>query len=314
MMRVGFVGWRGMVGSVLMQRMLEEQDFARIEPHFFTTSRVGGQGPSVGRDIAPLADAMSVDALKGMDTLISCQGGDYTRQMHPKLRAAGWNGYWIDAASTLRMQDDAVIVLDPVNRYVIDKALSKGVRNYIGGNCTNSILLMGVGALMLCAATCCWPGGAMKERESAGEHAGSAGSGGRAQRFRRLQRLPSFARRRTRAVVAAPRGSASATASESSPAYTARAAASSSRCARWNAREGTSAPTRRASSSVKCRPFTSAPTPSTPLLRKYARASSSYAAAAEPPSTRSAAGRATVQRGQPRRLRRSTPVAGSRCA
>ena len=147
MMRVGFVGWRGMVGSVLMQRMLEEQDFARIEPHFFTTSRVGGQGPSVGRDIAPLADAMSVDALKGMDTLISCQGGDYTRQMHPKLRAAGWNGYWIDAASTLRMQDDAVIVLDPVNRYVIDKALSKGVRNYIGGNCTNSILLMGVGAL-----------------------------------------------------------------------------------------------------------------------------------------------------------------------
>ena len=147
MMKVGFVGWRGMVGSVLMQRMQEERDFARIEPHFFTTSNVGGQGPAVGRDLAPLADAMSVEALKDMDTLISCQGGDYTRQMHPKLRAAGWGGYWIDAASTLRMHDDAIIVLDPVNRYVIDKALSKGVRNYIGGNCTNSILLMGVGAL-----------------------------------------------------------------------------------------------------------------------------------------------------------------------
>ena len=147
MMKVGFVGWRGMVGSVLMQRMQEERDFARIEPHFFTTSNVGGQGPAVGRDLAPLADAMSVEALKDMDTLISCQGGDYTRQMHPKLRAAGWGGYWIDAASTLRMHDDAIIVLDPVNRYVIDKALSKGVRNSLGGNCTNSILLMGVGAL-----------------------------------------------------------------------------------------------------------------------------------------------------------------------
>jgi aspartate-semialdehyde dehydrogenase len=147
MMRVGFVGWRGMVGSVLMQRMQEEQDFALIEPHFFTTSNVGGKGPAVGKDVAPLADAMSVDALKGMDTIISCQGGDYTNEVYPKLRAAGWKGYWIDAASALRMKQDAVIILDPVNREVIDRALAAGVKDYVGGNCTVSLMLMAVGAL-----------------------------------------------------------------------------------------------------------------------------------------------------------------------
>ncbi len=146
-MRVGFVGWRGMVGSVLMQRMREEKDFELIEPVFFTTSNVGGRGPDVGRELPPLKDAASVDELKGMDVIITCQGGDYTTDVYPKLRAAGWNGYWIDAASTMRMDDDAVIILDPVNRNVIDAALAKGVKNYIGGNCTNSILLMGVGGL-----------------------------------------------------------------------------------------------------------------------------------------------------------------------
>jgi aspartate-semialdehyde dehydrogenase len=146
--KVGFVGWRGMVGSVLMQRMQEENDFALVEPHFFSTSSVGGQGPRVaGKDTAALKDSNSVDALRAMDILITCQGGDYTNEVFPKLRAAGWNGYWIDAASALRMKDDAVIILDPVNRGVIDAALARGVKNYIGGNCTNSILLMGVGGL-----------------------------------------------------------------------------------------------------------------------------------------------------------------------
>ena len=147
MMRVGFVGWRGMVGSVLMQRMQEEKDFALIEPHFFTTSNVGGKGPDVGKDIAALADAMSIDALKGMETIISCQGGDYTNEVYPKLRAAGWKGYWIDAASALRMKSDAVIILDPVNREVIDQALHKGVNDYVGGNCTVSLMLMALGSL-----------------------------------------------------------------------------------------------------------------------------------------------------------------------
>jgi len=136
-----------MVGSVLMQRMREEKDFELIEPVFFTTSNVGGKGPDVGRELPPLKDASSVDELKGMDVIITCQGGDYTTDVYPRLRAAGWSGYWIDAASTMRMDDDAVIILDPVNRNVIDAALAKGVKNYIGGNCTNSILLMGVGGL-----------------------------------------------------------------------------------------------------------------------------------------------------------------------
>ncbi|MCB6185249.1 aspartate-semialdehyde dehydrogenase [Leeia sp. TBRC 13508] len=146
-MQVGFVGWRGMVGSVLMQRMREEQDFALIDPVFFTTSNVGGAAPDVGKASPALQDAFSVDALKAMDVIISCQGGDYTTEVFPKLRAAGWNGYWIDAASTLRMDDEALIILDPVNMNVIKDGLARGVKNYIGGNCTNSIMLMGVGAL-----------------------------------------------------------------------------------------------------------------------------------------------------------------------
>jgi len=147
MMRTGFVGWRGMVGSVLMQRMQAERDFDLIEPVFFTTSQIGGKGPAIGRDIEPLKDASSVDALKAMDVIITCQGGEYTTAMYPQLRAAGWQGYWIDAAKTLRMKDDAVIILDPVNMPVIKNALTKGIRNYIGGNCTVSCMLMGLHGL-----------------------------------------------------------------------------------------------------------------------------------------------------------------------
>lgn len=147
MKRVGLIGWRGMVGSVLMQRMLEERDFDLIEPVFFTTSNVGGQGPAIGKDIAPLKDAYSIDELKGLDVILTCQGGDYTSEVFPKLREAGWNGYWIDAASSLRMADDSVIVLDPVNRKVIDQALDAGSKNYIGGNCTVSLMLMALGGL-----------------------------------------------------------------------------------------------------------------------------------------------------------------------
>ena len=147
MKRVGLIGWRGMVGSVLMQRMLEEQDFDLIEPVFFTTSNVGGQGPAIGKDIAPLKDAYSIEELKGLDVILTCQGGDYTSEVFPKLREAGWKGYWIDAASSLRMADDAVIVLDPVNRKVIDQQLDAGTKNYIGGNCTVSLMLMGLGGL-----------------------------------------------------------------------------------------------------------------------------------------------------------------------
>jgi aspartate-semialdehyde dehydrogenase len=147
MKRVGLAGWRGMVGSVLMQRMVEERDFDLIDPVFFTTSQVGGKGPSIGRDVPALQDARSVDALKSMDIIISCQGGDYTTEVFPKLRAAGWNGHWIDAASSLRMNDDAVIILDPVNLDVIKDALARGGRNWIGGNCTVSLMLMAIGEL-----------------------------------------------------------------------------------------------------------------------------------------------------------------------
>ena len=147
MKRVGLIGWRGMVGSVLMQRMLEERDFDLIEPVFFTTSNVGGQGPAIGKDIAPLKDAYSIDELKGLDVILTCQGGDYTNEVFPKLREAGWQGYWIDAASSLRMADDSVIVLDPVNRKVIDQSLDAGSKNYIGGNCTVSLMLMALGGL-----------------------------------------------------------------------------------------------------------------------------------------------------------------------
>lgn len=146
--RVGLVGWRGMVGSVLMQRMVEERDFDLFDPVYFSTSAAGGKAPAWGgKDGGSLRDAAAIDELKAMDIVVSCQGGDYTTDVFPRLRAAGWNGYWIDAASTLRMEDDAVIVLDPVNEGVIRNALARGVKNYIGGNCTNSILLMGVGGL-----------------------------------------------------------------------------------------------------------------------------------------------------------------------
>jgi len=147
MMQVGFVGWRGMVGSVLMQRMQAERDFDLIEPVFFSTSQVGGAGPAVGKSVAPLKDAGDISALKSLDVVLTCQGSDYTSAIYPKLRAAGWNGYWIDAARTLRMKEDAVIVLDPVNLPVIRDALAKGIRNYIGGNCTVSCMLMGMHGL-----------------------------------------------------------------------------------------------------------------------------------------------------------------------
>lgn len=147
MKKVGLIGWRGMVGSVLVQRMREERDFDLVEPVFFSTSQAGGQGPDIGRPVGPVQDANDVKALSALDVLISCQGGDYTNEIYPKLRAAGWKGYWIDAASALRMQDDAVIILDPVNGEVIDRALAGGVRNYIGGNCTVSLMLMALGGL-----------------------------------------------------------------------------------------------------------------------------------------------------------------------
>lgn len=144
---VGLVGWRGMVGSVLMDRMQAEGDFDLIEPVFFSTSNPGGKAPSQAKNEITLQDAFNVDALRRCDVIISAQGGDYTTEVFPKLRAAGWNGHWIDAASTLRMKDDAIIILDPVNMPVIKNALSKGGNNWIGGNCTVSCMLMGVGAL-----------------------------------------------------------------------------------------------------------------------------------------------------------------------
>ena len=146
-MQVGLIGWRGMVGSVLVQRMREERDFDLINPVFFSTSQSGTAGPAIGRPVPPVKDANDLGALKTADVLISCQGGDYTTEIYPKLRAAGWTGYWIDAASTLRMKDHAVIVLDPVNRSVIDKALDAGVTDFIGGNCTVSLMLMAMAGL-----------------------------------------------------------------------------------------------------------------------------------------------------------------------
>jgi aspartate-semialdehyde dehydrogenase len=144
---VGLVGWRGMVGSVLLDRMQQECDFPLIEPVFFSTSNAGGKAPAQARNESTLRDAYDIDALKRCDIILTAQGGDYTSEVFPKLRAAGWNGHWIDAASTLRMKSDAVIVLDPVNLPVIQDALAKGGRNWIGGNCTVSCMLMGVGAL-----------------------------------------------------------------------------------------------------------------------------------------------------------------------
>src|SRR4051812_7811591 len=146
-MKVGLIGWRGMVGSVLVQRMQAEHDFDLIEPYFFSTSQAGSRGPDIGRSTQPVGDARSVNELARMDVLISCQGGDYTNEIYPKLRATGWSGYWIDAASALRMRDDAVIILDPVNMDVIKNALAAGVKNFIGGNCTVSLMLMAMGGL-----------------------------------------------------------------------------------------------------------------------------------------------------------------------
>jgi len=147
MIQVGFIGWRGMVGSVLMERMLSEDDFHGFEPVFFTTSQVGQDGPDVGNGSTPLADANDIERLAQMDIILSCQGGSYTSSVYEKLRAK-WGGYWIDAASTLRMKDDSIIVLDPVNRAVIDTGLSSGVKNYIGGNCTVSLMMMAIGGLL----------------------------------------------------------------------------------------------------------------------------------------------------------------------
>jgi aspartate-semialdehyde dehydrogenase len=146
-LKTAIVGWRGMVGSVLMQRMTAERDFDHIDPVFFSTSQAGGAAPDVGRKTGPLQDANDIDALAQCDVVVTCQGGDYTNAVHPKLRAAGWKGYWIDAASALRMRDDAVIILDPVNRDVIDTGLASGVRDYVGGNCTVSLMMMALGGL-----------------------------------------------------------------------------------------------------------------------------------------------------------------------
>ena len=144
---VGLVGWRGMVGSVLMDRMQAEGDFGLIEPVFFSTSNAGGKAPAMAKNETTLKDAHDIEALKKCEVIVTAQGGEYTTEVFPKLRAAGWNGHWIDAASTLRMKDDAVIILDPVNMPVIQNALAKGGRNWVGGNCTVSCMLMGVGAL-----------------------------------------------------------------------------------------------------------------------------------------------------------------------
>jgi aspartate-semialdehyde dehydrogenase len=146
-MQVGLIGWRGMVGSVLVQRMREERDFDLIDPVFFSTSQSGAAAPAIGKAASPVKDAKDLAALMDADVLISCQGGDYTSEVYPRLRQAGWDGYWIDAASTLRMKDDAVIVLDPVNRDVIDGAIDRGVKNFIGGNCTVSLMLMAMTGL-----------------------------------------------------------------------------------------------------------------------------------------------------------------------
>ena len=146
-MQVGLIGWRGMVGSVLVQRMREERDFDLVDPFFFSTSQAGAAAPAIGKPAPPVKDARDLVALMACEILISCQGGDYTAEMYPRLRAAGWTGYWIDPASTLRMKDHAVIVLDPVNREVIDAALRRGVTDFIGGNCTVGLMLMAMAGL-----------------------------------------------------------------------------------------------------------------------------------------------------------------------
>ncbi|MCI5223117.1 MAG: aspartate-semialdehyde dehydrogenase [Candidatus Electrothrix sp. AR4] len=147
MRKVGIIGWRGMVGSVLMERMREEDDFQGIEPLFFSTSQAGQNGPEINGTTHELLDAHDVSLLKETDILLSCQGGGYTSEIYPKLRGEGWQGYWIDAASTLRMEKDSIIVLDPVNRAVIDQGLTDGIKDYIGGNCTVSLMLMALAGL-----------------------------------------------------------------------------------------------------------------------------------------------------------------------
>ncbi len=147
MMRVGLVGWRGMVGSVLMQRMVEERDFDHIEPVFYSTSQIGIPAPSLGKDAGLLQDAFDIESLKKLDAVITCQGGGYTEKVYPALRQAGWKGYWIDAASTLRMEKDAIITLDPVNLTQIQQGIHSGIKTYVGGNCTVSLMLMGLGGL-----------------------------------------------------------------------------------------------------------------------------------------------------------------------
>ncbi|MCG6923319.1 MAG: aspartate-semialdehyde dehydrogenase [Acidobacteria bacterium] len=147
MLRVAFVGWRGMVGSVLMERMKAEDDFRGIEPVFFTTSNVGGEAPDVGVPAPSLQDARDVESLRRFDVVVTCQGGDYTKEVYAPLRASGYEGYWIDAASALRMQDDCIIVLDPVNRSLVEKGIADGIRTFAGGNCTVSLMLMGLAGL-----------------------------------------------------------------------------------------------------------------------------------------------------------------------
>ncbi|MGL5040744.1 MAG: aspartate-semialdehyde dehydrogenase, partial [Aeromonas sp.] len=147
MKKVGLVGWRGMVGSVLMSRMQEEHDFAHIQPTFFTTSQVGEAAPQVGVDAGLLQDAFDIDALAMQEIIITAQGGDYTKEVYPRLKASGWQGYWIDAASALRMEHDAVIILDPVNGEVIEQALDAGIKTFVGGNCTVSLMLLALGGL-----------------------------------------------------------------------------------------------------------------------------------------------------------------------
>jgi aspartate-semialdehyde dehydrogenase len=148
MKNVGFIGWRGMVGSVLMQRMVEERDFDAIRPVFFSTSQLGQAAPTFGgKSTGTLQDAFDLEALKALDIIVTCQGGDYTNEIYPKLRESGWQGYWIDAASSLRMKDDAIIILDPVNQAVITDGLNKGIKTFVGGNCTVSLMLMSLGGL-----------------------------------------------------------------------------------------------------------------------------------------------------------------------
>ena len=160
MKNVGFIGWRGMVGSVLMQRMVEERDFDAIRPVFFSTSQLGQPAPSFGGSTGgTLQDAFDLDALKALDIIVTCQGGDYTNEIYPKLRESGWQGYWIDAASSLRMKDDAIIILDPVNQDVITAGLNNGVKTFVGGNCTVSLMLMSLGG---CLPRIWWSGSAWR--------------------------------------------------------------------------------------------------------------------------------------------------------